>query len=310
MNSEFPSISYNSLGDEGKDCLSPLCYLADSFRMGISTTFQAPEKFAFLLNKGADVYFQDENGNTCLHLVLTYDKICASQLTGSGVYNEQEFKTILMAMIAAGADIEAFNNFGQTPSDVACLYDHEEIWIQVLAACGYDPWEVFSLENEWLRRYSGTNIFPAMPATLWPMLFGFRGEFTYGDSIGLEDNLTDNEDWNKKIRAEIQVIYGDNDDECSNEDQAFDTSHHKFPIWDIYSAEDCEDSVQHNVWNPEEDDEYVPINGDPQWLAYTPRHRFLWYWVKTNYPADSESECWESFHESEDEDEEELGRSE
>lgn len=274
MNSEYPTISFNSLGDEGKEGLSPLCYLADSFRTGIIPTFQASEKFKFLLKNGADVQFYDDNGNTCLHLILTYDKVSALQLIGSAVYNEAEFQSILMAMITAGADVEAYNWFGQTASDIACLYDHEELWIQVLAACGYNPWEVFSLDNEWLRRYAGINIFSAMKISKFP----FEDRHTHQESIELDDTPIDHEDWSmSKTLGEIKAIYGDNDDDTDD----------GYSI-DIYGYCDTP------IWNGIEDDIYRPINGDPTWLAYVPQYQYLRYWMNTGSLTSSESDYCES----------------
>jgi hypothetical protein len=274
MNSAYPTISFNSLGDEGKDSLSPLCYLADSFRTGIIPTFQASEKFKFLFKNGADVQFYDDNGNTCLHLILTYDKVSVLQLIGSAVYNEAEFQSILMAMINAGADVEAYNWFGQTASDIACLYDHEELWIQVLAACGKNPWEVFSLDNEWLRRYSGINIFSAMGVPK----FSFEGRHAHRESIDLDDASIYHEDCSiSKTLAEIKAIYGDNDDDTDD----------GYSI-DIYGFCDTP------IWDGIEDDIYTPINGDPAWLAYVPQYQYLWYWMNTGSVTSSESDYCES----------------
>jgi hypothetical protein len=68
------------------------------------------------------------------------------------VYQEQEFKDILMCMVTAGADVFTSNWERRTVSQFACIHGHEEIWREVLSECGYDPDTVFRLENDFWSR--------------------------------------------------------------------------------------------------------------------------------------------------------------
>ncbi len=64
-------------------------------------------------------------------------------------YSREDFKDSLMLLVTAGADVYAIDKFGYSVSDIACSNGHEEIWIEVLAECGYNPEEVFSLEEDY-----------------------------------------------------------------------------------------------------------------------------------------------------------------
>jgi len=105
------------------------------------------EKTSLLLERGADTASCSEVGESCLQLVLglkfTKDAFSA--------YQENEFKDILMCIVTAGGDVYAADEDGMTVSQTACQYGHEELWREVLAECGYNPGEVFSLEGDFGR---------------------------------------------------------------------------------------------------------------------------------------------------------------
>jgi hypothetical protein len=290
INSEYPSISLNSLGDSGWIYSSPLCYLVGLFRVGGGNFFddyQVSEKFHFLLKRGADVNFRDWAGATCLHLILVKSHSDPNE------YNEPYFVSVLMAMITAGADINAVEDCGLTISDYVCLFNHEEIWIQVLAECGYDPWEVFTLENKYLRQYPGIDVFSAAKVTTRLRKLSFEEYFSHRDSIKDVETLRHDDDWEAKTDGEIKAIYGedkDSSDECDECDEYGDI-----------------DSFEWNDGSTEDDgyccptDMYKSINGDPTWLAYVPGRQFLWYWEKTDCSTSTDSEHWDGSNEDEDE---------
>lgn len=68
-------------------------------------------------------------------------------------------------MVTAGADVHGSDKWGETVSHLACEFGHEELWREVLAKCGYDPDEVYSLENDfrhmYFQRRPGVGVFVA-----------------------------------------------------------------------------------------------------------------------------------------------------
>jgi hypothetical protein len=289
LNSEFPSISVESFGYEYKTYLSPLLYLAKSYSGGFSSNFQACEKFNFLLGRGANVRSVDQFGQTCLHLILNYDKVSDEQIGGSGIYNEQEFQSILMAMVTAGADVHAVSKYGISVSDLAVCNHHEETWIRVLAACGYNPMEVFNIEHISSIQERGMTTFFAGEVSIRATKMSFEEYYANEQLNGFCGRSRDDEDWDALSIAEMKAIYGD--DEESTDDES-STSHceepenSEFSDWGHSSTEENESVFQ--------DDDYESMDGDPVWRTYIPRHRFLWYRVKVAASEDISSDNFDS----------------
>jgi hypothetical protein len=206
LNSDHPIIGPNSLGDDHIHDNSPLNLLATCYRSTFLTYFQAIDKFHLLLKRGADVKLRDKNGSTCLHL-LAYDKL-RRFLT----YDENEFKSILVAMISAGADVRAINKYGLSVSDIACEHDHEEIWIEVLVTCGYDPWNVFSVGNNFFRPFPGMHVFSTaevIPRAIKLRLEEYYSRKEFFDNAELSTERGEN--WKLRSKAEVLAICGDDD---------------------------------------------------------------------------------------------------
>lgn len=192
-------------------------------------------------------------------------------------YVEDEFQSILMALITAGADVHAITNNGFTPSDYAHYYDHVEVWIQVLAACGYSPREVFDVEYNPFRPYIGMNTFLAREVSVRPTKLSFQEYCAIHQSTDSSGFTRDYEDWNQMLRAKIKAIYGYSEESLDDESSRSDCEEcedREFSDWDDGDVGDNASVSQ--------DDDYESIDGDPTWRAYIPRHRFLRYWIKVD----------------------------
>jgi len=159
-----PHVTVNSVSSPfGSTFGPPLFQLirlyghVDLFSLGLH------EKVFLLLERGADITARNHFGESCLHVVLQFRAdMTKPTLFEYLAYEEEEFKDILMCMVTAGADVYASNWHGKTVSHIACEYGYEELWREVLAECGYNPDEVFSLENEFgtdFRKYPGVRVF-------------------------------------------------------------------------------------------------------------------------------------------------------
>jgi hypothetical protein len=141
---------------------TPLLYLARPDYSTHTEQLDRHEKIFLLLKSGADVAACYGYGESCLHRVLKFDADIPKEIFSA--YQEEEFKDILMCMVTAGADVYASDDLG-TASQIACEYGHEELWREVLAKCGYDPDEVFSIENEFKpRKFQGRPVIGIFPA--------------------------------------------------------------------------------------------------------------------------------------------------
>ena len=132
INLGFPTLNIDLVGDEDQQRSSPLSLLATYYALGHLNMFQAANKFEFLLRRGANVNFANCRGNTSLHLILTLVKTTQLHLVGPGLYGEDEFISILMAMITAGADVRAVNKCGFSVLDFACHFNNVDVWIKAL----------------------------------------------------------------------------------------------------------------------------------------------------------------------------------
>src|ERR1700738_3026682 len=115
----------------------PLLSVADHFHLSFDHSLHMNEKIFLLLRRGADTAARDNDGETCLHLVLMLD--ADMEKDNFRAYQEDEFKDILMCMVTAGVDLSACDMCGKTASQTAVQHGHEELWREVLAECGYDP---------------------------------------------------------------------------------------------------------------------------------------------------------------------------
>lgn len=143
-----PFVSPDAVMDRD---LAPLIELAEAHTIALSSIYQIPDKFALLLQRGANPRCHDQSGDTCLHFAMRYH---LSDREFGRVYQnpvhpdyDGELKDILMLLLTAGADVYARNDMGTSPSDIAWQYNHWREWTDALKECGYDIDEV-DVESE------------------------------------------------------------------------------------------------------------------------------------------------------------------
>jgi hypothetical protein len=265
MNSEHPLITSKSFGDHG----APLLLLASYFPIRPRKIFGTIPKIMFLLKRGADIQTQGEDGWNCLHFILSQHRLWKRLEIRNEVYNDQEFHFILMAFVTAGVDVKAVDHYGFTPSDYAYAHGHEDVWIQVLAECGYDPWEVFTLENKNFYAYTGMSCFSTAKIRVRPTKMSFE-EFSshLGPLEAFGVPKPDADWWEERATAICGMDGSETDSECWSDDVSeFETA---------FCDDCCKNIDANHLWGTD----YMPINGDFTWLAYIRRHKFLWYWPK------------------------------
>lgn len=263
----------DSLGYEDQEYFSPLCRLAAYYALGHPNMFQAANKFKFLLRRGANVRCSTPKGNTCLHSILQLSVASPLHLVGPGLYDEDEFMSILMAMITAGVDVRAVNKCGLSVSNYACLNDNQEVWIQALAACGHNPWDVFTLEDEWSHICSrlGENVFFAGTIITRPTVLSFEEYYNQQTSIGPVDECLRVKQSIERIRTRSRTenLTGNESPRCDCR-QWRDCQYS-----DEYSDSDSNDDDEWENASDYEEDHYIPRDDDPNWMVYIPHHQFL-----------------------------------
>jgi hypothetical protein len=117
-------------------------------------------KVCNLLDRGASASATDDNnGESCLHLLLSYDYHGYEYW---GDFGDEEDKYCLEAalveLINAGADVHAVNHQGKTVSDVVREYNNGEFWKAALEKCGYNADEVMSWSPDRCAMSTATDI--------------------------------------------------------------------------------------------------------------------------------------------------------
>lgn len=161
-----PFIGLNQSTKDVTDA-DPLQFLVGPNSFAYPSKFDYIHKLHLLLERGADVRTRDRWGRNCLHMIMenlyrhnsgNWDIIPGVL---SGLYDE--LKDALMSMVTAGADINASECLGRSVSHYACESHIEELWIEVLAECGYDPEPFISyMDNLYREEIPGCGIFPTL----------------------------------------------------------------------------------------------------------------------------------------------------
>lgn len=105
------------------------------------------DKAILLLERAANISWRNSSGDNVLHTALKSKHYHEEELHA---FDDRFYMSLtepnqfLILCIAAGADVYATNNGGQTPSLVARQYGREKEWTEALSQCGYNPIEVFA----------------------------------------------------------------------------------------------------------------------------------------------------------------------
>lgn len=187
---------------------APLSLLAKACGYFVPNYFQVATKAILLLKRGADVRYRHQNGDTLLHTLLKGRRYHQDIAYVTADHNDTMYqrnssirqpKLLLVAFIAAGADVYAINNKGLTPSAIAKIYGREREWKRALRVCGYDVAEV--------TRQSSAEHWATMQPRQMPKL---RFEDFCKQNF---DKMWGNDDWDLKQKAE-------SDDESDDEAEA------------------------------------------------------------------------------------------
>jgi ankyrin repeat protein len=133
-----PFISANSTGNAELE-EPPILILARS----ISNRDDVADKFALLIERGAHPNVRDNEGDSCLHIIMSYNHLPERRSA------EKELPDILMILVTGGADVFATNHHGDTVSHAALRSGYTYIWKQVLEDCGYNAEAVLSYSPIW-----------------------------------------------------------------------------------------------------------------------------------------------------------------
>lgn len=124
---------------------SPLMFLAEICGSVFWPTMEVLEKALFLLSRHANVSVRNCLGDTVLHAILNAKRYQERQWRCGYLSKSDRSesilkgpKALLTACVAAGADIYAVNENGETPSMIAAHYNRLNEWIPALEACGYN----------------------------------------------------------------------------------------------------------------------------------------------------------------------------
>jgi hypothetical protein len=150
-----PFVSANTRLRCGEEC-HPLLLAAHFASTFTALGFNTNEKINLLLERGADVMIRNKLEMNCLHLIFDSVRISNDIISSY----EAEMKDTLMCLVTAGADVYACDKFGESVSEAACKGGFEDLWIVVLAECGYDP-EPFlqCLDHHYRRKNPGLGAF-------------------------------------------------------------------------------------------------------------------------------------------------------
>ena len=213
----------------------PLLGLANYCR-SIGCAVDVLEKTILLLRSTADIAVVDEECNNILHCVLkarvfdgmeaiswmedkeTHAKAWMVATCDCDRCNAsfREPRQLLTAAIAAGADIYAFDENGNTPTMAAEQYGREEEWVEALEECGIDVKQVFLHTTEWENMLDELDIkfLDCTSETRAYIIENFESGLSNAGKVRQESNLTfqqfcEQRDSRRKLRVECDygVVY-------------------------------------------------------------------------------------------------------
>jgi hypothetical protein len=161
----FANANTKVSAQDWSTCLTsyPLLRLAGCCREPPTFALDILEKAILLLRLTADITVVDEECNNVLHCALkarVFHEIEGREAQAKAWMvaacdcdrcnaSFREPRQLLTAAIAAGADIYAFNQNGDTPTMAAEQCDREAEWVEALEECGIDVEKVFLHTKEW-----------------------------------------------------------------------------------------------------------------------------------------------------------------
>lgn len=224
--------------DEDCEGQSALLHLIESAYPTFGDVFDTNEKIHLLLQRGANVQKRNQYGKNCILLAFEFWAICKPLY----IYKFSHTKDILMCLVTVGADIDACDKRGRSTSQYACKTGYEQLWMEVLAECGYDPKPVLCCLEEYYRgKDAGFGVFASDTSIVRSTKLSFAEYSKQRRSLGIytdAEYYSDYVVW-RKGRKELEEYVKSVEEESDSED------------WEVYS---------------EESDIYIMEHGADWWL--------------------------------------------
>lgn len=157
-----------------------------------------------------------------------------------------ELKDILLLLLTAGADPYARNETGDSVSDVASGWGHENEWWEALEECGYDADEVVGAEEKTLARSSGIDV---KDRAQYRPLLGFAEYLQIRKTRHVEE-LDDSDEEHDCDSSEEEHGDSTSDDEEVYSDDRFDSQEASDDKEARRDGNDEDDAMDWE-WNPE-----------------------------------------------------------
>jgi hypothetical protein len=209
----------------------PLLSLAGKERFVQESYGYMSERIHYLLKHGANANMRDKLGCNCLHIIFRSSPIHNANIS----YYMVGRKDALMCLVTAGADIDAVNIFGQSVSELACRHGFEDLWIEVLSECGYDPGPFLQyLDHHYRRENTGFGAFTVMAPKVRSTRLSFAEYGKQRKSLPIHTPAEGNEDFQARRKRKhewkefLKLVEEESEDE---EGDGFDGE------VDIYSTE-------------------------------------------------------------------------
>jgi hypothetical protein len=206
---------------------SPLLFATCDTWINIIYPYNMNEKIYLLLDRGAEVRVRDGYGWNCLHQIFISLRFRNDVVSPCWV----QIKDALMCLVTAGADVYACDISGRSVSETACEAACEELWIEVLAECGYDPDPIIQrLDHHYHRENAGLGTF----ATIFPEIRSTRLSFAEYRKRRRPLLIRSPEEWVEDLKAyvkrvsewrEFLKLIEEHDDNCDGEADIYSTEY-------------------------------------------------------------------------------------
>jgi len=164
------------------------------------------------------------------------------------------------------------NKSGFSVSDFACRFDNEDVWIKALAACGYNPWDVFTLGGKCHHSHyrQQENEFFAGTIVKRPAMLSLEEHYNQQTSISPAAECLRIKQSIERVIFNSHKVHLLGNKSCRCNCSQWDDGRYS----DQYSDSDSSDDEEWERASDFQEDHYIPMDDDPNWMLYIPRHQF------------------------------------